>query len=226
MITFIPGDSPLHKADARVKILYLISMLFVIIAKQDLAVLAAFSLITVSLYTLGGIPIAQPLRDLGWNWIFIMVPVLLHLLVNPQTGIYSGILSSVFLLNLILISLLYIYTTEVKSLLQALVFFKVPTEFAFMLTIAISFLPLMQEELNRIRISQAVRGYELAPFSVPIPLIVPLLNSSLKRAMELAISLESRGFDSENIHIAVDLRLAPADYCLLLLLPLLFSLVF
>jgi len=226
MITFIPGNSPVHRIDARVKILYLLSMLFFIIAKQNLAVLAAFSIITISLYILSGIPPTQPLRDLGWNWMFILLPVLLHLLINPQTGIYLGIVSSVFLLNLILISLLYIYTTEVKSLLQALVFFKVPAEFAFMLTISVSFLPLVQEELNRIRISQAVRGYELAPFSLPIPLLVPLLNSSLKRAMELAISLESRGFDPENIHIAVDLRFGPADYLLLLLLPLLFSLVF
>jgi energy-coupling factor transport system permease protein len=88
-----------------------------------------------------------------------------------------------------------------------------------MLTISIRFLPILQAELDRIRIAQALRGYEPAPFYPPIPLMVPLLHSSLKRAMELAISLESRGFDPENIHIAVDLRLGAADYLLLLLLP-------
>jgi energy-coupling factor transport system permease protein len=209
-----------------VKILYLIFLLFILITKQNLVMLTAFSLMTLILYSISSIPLTQPLHDLGKNWVFILLPILLHVLINPQTGLYSGIISSIFLLNLILISLLNIYTTEVKSILQALLFFKVPTELAFMLTISIRFLPIIQDELERIRISQAVRGYELAPLSPPLPLLVPLLHSSLKRAMELAISLESRGFDSENIHVAVDIRLGAVDYLLLLLLPLLLFLTF
>jgi energy-coupling factor transport system permease protein len=219
MIAFIPRSSPIHKVDARVKILYLLLLLFILIAKQDLATLVIFSLVTLLLYLLSEISPLQPLGDLGKSWIFVLVPIALQVLINPLTGIYLGIINSIFLLNLILISLLLVYTTEIKSILQALVFFKVPTELAFMLTISLRFLPIMQEELNKIRIAQALRGYELSPFSLPIPLIVPLLHSSLKRAMELAISLESRGFDSENIHIDIDLRMSPADYLLLLLLP-------
>lgn len=84
----------------------------------------------------------------------------------------------------------------------------------------------MQQELDRIRISQAVRGYEPAPLSIPLPLVVPLLHSSLKRSMELAISLESRGFDSENIHIPMELELHAMDYFLLILLPALLFLAF
>jgi energy-coupling factor transport system permease protein len=226
MIALIPKDSPIHKVDARVKILYLLFILFILITKQSFEILIALSLTTMMLYLLSGIPITQPLKDLGKGWIFVVLPILLHWLINPQVGIYLGVLSSLSLLNMLLISLLNMYTTEIKSILQALIFFKVPSELAFMLAISIRFLPLMQEELNRIRISQALRGYELCPFSLPIPLIVPLLHSSLRRAMELAISLESRGFDPENIHVAVELELGATDYLLLLLLPLLLFLIF
>ncbi|NYZ75657.1 energy-coupling factor transporter transmembrane protein EcfT [Candidatus Micrarchaeota archaeon] len=226
MISFIPKSSPIHRIDARVKLLYLLSFLTILIVKQSLPVLIIFSLLTLLLYITSSIPLTQPLRDLGAGWIFVFLPVPLHMLINLQTGLYYGAISSVFTLNLILLSLLGIYTTDVESILQALVFLKVPSELAFMLTVSIRFLPVVQERLNQIRISQAVRGYELAPFSLPIPLIVPLLHSSLKRAEELAISLESRGFDPENIHIHVNIRLGPVDYLLLLLLPLLFSLVF
>jgi len=226
MIAFIPGNSLVHRTDARVKIIYLVFLLFILVTKQNLGVLVVMSLITLLLYQLSDIPLSQPCRDLGRGWLFIVIPILLHLLINPQTGIYRGVAVSLFLLNIILISLLDLYTTEISSILQALVFFKFPSELAFTLMISIRFLPLMQEELNRIRVSQALRGYGLTPLSLPIPLIVPLLHSSLKRAMELAVSLESRGFDPENIHVAVELKLAAMDYLFLLLLPFLFSLLF
>jgi energy-coupling factor transporter transmembrane protein EcfT len=226
MIAFIPKNSPIHGIDARVKILYLILLVLILIIKESIPVLIAFSLMTLLLYILSNISLAKPLRDLGAAWTFVLLSIPLQLLINPQTGIYLGILSSVFTLNVILLSLLMIYTTEVKSILQALVFFKVPSELAFVLTVSIRFLPVMQERLDKIRISQAVRSYEPAPFSIPIPIIVPLLHSSLRRAMELAISLESRGFDPENIHTEIDLRLNPVDYLLLLLIPPLLYMVF
>lgn len=226
MIAFIQKNSPIHSIDARVKILYLVFITITLILKQSLPLLLLSSLLTLLLYIISCIPLSVPLRDLGAAWAFVLLPIPLHMLVNPQTGFYMGVLSSIFTLNLILITLLGVYTTDADSILQALVFFKVPGELAFILMISIRFLPVIQERLEKIRISQTVRGYRQAPFSIPLPLIVPLLHSSLKRASELAISLESRGFDSENIHIAVDLKLSPADYLLLLLLPVLLFFAF
>jgi len=226
MIAFIPGNSPVHRADARVKILYLAFFLLVLVTKDTLEVILPFSLATLLLYYASGISLRQPLKDLGNGWLLIMLPIPLHLLVNPSVGLYYGVVSSLFLLNMLLISLLNIYTTEVKSLLQALVFFKVPSELAFMTTISIRFLPIMQEQMNKIRVSQALRGYETRPLSLPIPLIVPLMHSSLKRAMQLAISLESRGFDPEKINVAVELELRRTDYLLLFLLPIILFALF
>jgi len=226
MIAFIPGNSSIHRVDARVKILYLAFLLLILVTKGSLEVILPFSFVTLLLYRVSGISLVQPLKDLGKGWLFIMLPIPLHMLVNPGAGLYFGVVSSLFLLNMILISLLNIYTTEIKSLLQALVFFKVPSELAFMLTISIRFLPLMQEQMTRIKVSQALRGYETKSLSLPMPLIVPLMHSSLKRAMQLAISLESRGFDPENINVAIDLELHKMDYLLLILLPIVFFALF
>ena len=226
MIVFIPQDSPLHRVDARVKILYLLFFLFTLLSKQTPTLLVAFSLITLLLYVFGGISLARPFWDLGWVWLFVALPIPLHILINPQSGMYEGLSNSLFLLNILSINLLFIYTTEIKAILQALVFFKIPSDLAFMLTIAIRFLPLMQAELNRIRIAQSLRGYKLVALSPPFPLLIPLMHSSLRRAVELAVSLESRGFDPENIHVAVELELGAFDYLLLLLLPLALFIVF
>lgn len=141
MIAFIPRESPLHRVDARVKVLYLVFILFLLLSRQNVEILLVCSLVTLLLYLLSKIPLTQPAKDLGRGWLFVFLPILLHLLINPQTGVYSGIISSLFLLNILLISLLNVYTTEIKSLLQALIFFKVPGELAFMLTISLRFLP-------------------------------------------------------------------------------------
>jgi len=217
MISYIHQNSPVHKIDARVKILYLLFLIFLLILKQSLEMLAVITAVVFFLYKASGIPLYKPFKDLGMGWFVILLPIVLHAIIN--SGIFPGVLTSLFFLNIFLISLLLVYTTEIKNILQALVFFKVPSEIAFAFIISIHFIPFIQQEVERIRISQALRGYISTPFSPPFPLIIPLLHSSLKRSSQLAISLESRGFDSEKINFEVELQMGLVDYLLLLLLP-------
>ncbi|MEM3555473.1 MAG: energy-coupling factor transporter transmembrane protein EcfT [Candidatus Micrarchaeia archaeon] len=221
MIAYIPRNSLVHKIDARVKILYLIFLLFLLILRQSFEILIATSLVIPLLYIIAEIPLAQPVKDLGKGWLLILLPAVLHILIHSYSGALLGVLTSLFFLNIFLISLLMVYTTEMKKILQALVFFKTPGDIAFAFIIAVHFVPFMQQEVERIRISQVMRGYSPSPFSLPLPLIIPLLHSSLKRSSQLAVSLESRGFDSERINFEVELRMGLSDYLLLFLLPLL-----
>jgi energy-coupling factor transport system permease protein len=87
-------------------------------------------------------------------------------------------------------------------LLLALTKLKVPYAFAFMLTIAIRFIPVIAKEINAVINAQRARAYEIA-FSLRhpirsmekfVPILIPTLMLLLKRSHELALSIDSRAF--------------------------------
>lgn len=73
-------------------------------------------------------------------------------------------------------------------------------EMAMMISIAIRFIPTLIDETDRIMKAQTARGAEfdhggiLARAKNMVPLLVPLFVSAFKRADELAIAMEARGY--------------------------------
>ncbi|NIN69039.1 MAG: hypothetical protein GTO63_31000 [Anaerolineae bacterium] len=63
-------------------------------------------------------------------------------------------------------------------------------------SIAIAFVPQMMSSLKEIREAQAIRGHRFRGIRDLLPLFVPLLTSGLERAIQLAESMEARGFGS------------------------------
>ncbi len=63
-------------------------------------------------------------------------------------------------------------------------------------SIAITFVPQMASSLHDIREAQAIRGHRFRGVRDLLPLFVPLLTSGLERAIQLAESMEARGFGS------------------------------
>lgn len=63
-------------------------------------------------------------------------------------------------------------------------------------SIAITFVPQMVSGLKDIREAQAIRGHRFRGVRDLLPLFVPLLTSGLERAIQLAESMEARGFGS------------------------------
>ncbi len=61
-------------------------------------------------------------------------------------------------------------------------------------SIAIAFVPQMATSLQEIREAQMIRGHRFRGIRDLLPLIMPLLTSSLERAIQLAESMEARGF--------------------------------
>ncbi len=61
-------------------------------------------------------------------------------------------------------------------------------------SIAITFVPQMLASAQEIREAQMVRGHRFRKLKDMLPLFMPLLTSGLERAMQLAESMESRGF--------------------------------
>ncbi len=69
-----------------------------------------------------------------------------------------------------------------------------------MVSLGLAFLPLLQQELQRILLAQRVRGADLRRGSMEsrllnvLALLPPLLAGNLRRAEELAVAMEARGF--------------------------------
>jgi len=61
-------------------------------------------------------------------------------------------------------------------------------------SISITFVPQMLSSAQEIREAQAVRGHRFRKLRDMLPLFVPLLTTGLERAVQLAESMESRGF--------------------------------
>lgn len=143
-----------------------------------------------------------PCETMWFSWRFIQIsPCLLLLMV-------LGLLR--VLIFLFLISLLTLTTTAShltngsESLLSPFRRVGLPAhEIALASTIALRFIPTLAEELERIMKAQASRGNDLgaAPWyrldkmvRERIPLIVPLFIGALRRAEDLIVAMEARGY--------------------------------
>jgi energy-coupling factor transport system permease protein len=89
-------------------------------------------------------------------------------------------------------------------------------------SIGLTFVPQMLTSAQEIREAQRVRGHRFRSWRDMIPLVMPLLTTSLERAMMLAESMESRGFGGETTGLNTRRRLQ-LSLLVLLGLALLFS---
>jgi energy-coupling factor transport system permease protein len=73
-------------------------------------------------------------------------------------------------------------------------------EFALMMSIALRFIPTLLEETEKIMKAQSARGADFASgpltdrLKAIVPLLIPLFVSSFKRAEDLALAMEARGY--------------------------------
>jgi len=226
----IPGNSFLHRIHPVLKILILLvhcilifqfksswELLAVVLAELLLIRMLPFSL---RLLISGYFPF---LILLGFtffmNWISFAseipeshtVTFKIFGLAGTQEGLEKGIFFSLRVLTILLASsLLTLSTSSVEityaldKLLKPFKRFGFPAEeFALMMSISLRFIPVLFEELKKIRRAQEARGASLKRGNlskkarVIQSLMIPLLQSSMQRADQLAIAMEVRGFDPQ-----------------------------
>lgn len=87
-----------------------------------------------------------------------------------------------------------------RSLIRAMIQMKVPYELAYMVSIAIRFLPVFSSELKDALISLQLRGVDIGKIKwskrikVYSYLMLPVVAGSIAKAQDLAIAMEMRGF--------------------------------
>ncbi|MCL2532041.1 MAG: energy-coupling factor transporter transmembrane protein EcfT [Oscillospiraceae bacterium] len=202
---YYAGKSPLHRMDARMKLLLTLVFMVVIFLSQNFFSLGLVALATVLLCVLSRVPARMQLRSLRPILFLVIFTSLLHLftvggeeariLVSVNLwgwepaitlqGLNNAIFTAVRIICLIATSSLLTYTTTpgmlttgLEKLMWPLSKLRVPVGvFAMMMTLALRFVPTLIEETDRIMNAQKSRGANLETGSLPqrMKAFVPVL---------------------------------------------------
>ena len=216
---FFPGNSIIHRLDPRVKIFLLfvlMILIFIIDDSKGYIILTAFIIMLIIISKIPPITVLKSIKPLLWIIIFTF---LIHLVSHEgnvlckiwifkitDEGIFKGLLISMRLILLIVMSSLLTFTTSplkltdaMEKLLLPFSKFGVPAhELAMMMTIALRFIPTLLEETDKIIKAQSARGVDFENGNIIkrtkafVPIFVPLFMSAFRRADELAMAMESR----------------------------------
>jgi len=137
-------------------------------------------------------------------------------------GLAGGI-SVVLRIGVVIASATLLTTVKARDLILGLVQWKVPYEIAFMVFIAIRFLPLFREEISNVVTAVQLRGIELdkVPWGEKIALyrrlFFPVVYGAILKAQQLAVAMEARGFRAYPRRTYLrHLELGRADYAMIL----------
>ena len=221
---YYPINSPVHRLDARVKllltILFVVSIFF--IKSYFGFMLTAAVLIIVIL--VARLPIMSVLKSVRGILFIVIITAIINLFfikdgeVLVESGIIvitkQGVHTTIkMVLRLVLLisgaSLLSLTTTPVQladgleSLMSPLKLIKVPVrDIAMIMSIALRFIPTLFEETNKIIAAQKARGASFdtgglfARAKALLPVLIPLFVNSFRRADELAFAMDARCYNA------------------------------
>lgn len=219
---YVPSNSVLHRMDPRSKLMLVFFFVCIVFLANNTVTYSILGVYTLALIILSKIPIRFLLNGLKPILILIIFTFLLHVFFTKEGeelvklgwltiykgGVQQGIYISLRFTYLILITtLLTLSTTPIsltdglEQLLGPFKKVKLPVhELALMMSISLRFIPTLMQETGKIMKAQAARGVDFSSgpikdrVSAIVPLLVPLFVSSFKRAEELAIAMEARGY--------------------------------
>lgn len=230
------GDSWLHRADPRVKLLLSLGLILVLLLIQNAVLLAAGLLILL----LGHLSAHSPLaRLIGVGKAIAPVATLMFLLriafypagdilwqLGPLqitlVGLAEGAALAFRILGMGLAVMLLLYTTEETDLLLSLTKLGLPYSMALSIALALRFIPSLRESYEGIADAYQARGMQLEDqFGLPwirarLPILTTMIITSFRMSEDLARSLESRAYGAAGIDRTSlrQLNLRPGDILL------------
>ncbi|CAH0347542.1 energy-coupling factor transporter transmembrane protein EcfT [Bacillus sp. CECT 9360] len=219
---YVPLESPIHRMDPRSKLLLVFIFVCIVFLANNLITYSILAVFTFALIAISRIPVRFLFNGLKPILFLILFTLLLHIFFTKEGspifelgfvkiyegGLRQGIYISLRFTFLILVTSLLTLTTSpisitdgIEQLLGPLKKWKMPVhELALMMSISLRFIPTLMEETEKIMKAQTARGVDFTSGPIKervkaiVPLLVPLFVSSFKRAEELAIAMEARGY--------------------------------
>ena len=219
---YYPTTSFVHKMDARVKLLLLIAYIVLIfIVKNFYGFLVVFSFLAV-VVIFSKVPLWSLIKSAKAVVFIILLTVILNVffyktenptvlfwIITKEALVFSAFMA-IRLLSLVFGSMLLNLTTTpvaltdgIESLLKPLKVIKFPVhELALVMSIALRFIPILMSEADRIIMAQKARGADFESGNIfkkakaMLPVLIPLLISSFRRAEELGDAMDSRCYSA------------------------------
>ncbi len=222
---FINTGSIIHKLDPRTKLLLLVSLIVFLFVSSNFLGLALLSVLIFTSMLLSKIGITMYLKNIKSILLIVILTAILNIFYTKggttlvdwwiftitTDGISRAAFMAFRIILLILSSAILSYTTSPTSLTGAIESLLKPLKFiglsnavhtmAMVMTIALRFIPTLIEETQKIMNAQKARGADMESGSIIkrvkalLPILIPLLISSIRRAYELAEAMECRCYN-------------------------------
>ncbi len=222
---YFENNSFVHKLDPRTKLILLVLIIVFIFVSQNAISLALVALLIFVSLLFSKVPLKMYLKNIKAILPIIIFTMVINLFYNASgdelfhiwkltvtTGsLYRAIYMAARIFLLIIASAELTYTTTPNDLTDAIERLLYPLKFiglknavhtlAMMMTIALRFIPTLIEETQKIMNAQKARGADLENgklierIKALIPILIPLLISSVRRAYELAEAMECRCYN-------------------------------
>ncbi|MCD7728382.1 MAG: energy-coupling factor transporter transmembrane protein EcfT [Clostridia bacterium] len=217
---YYPTESFVHKLDPRTKLLFLIGYIVAIFISDTLYGMLLCAIALIIIVIAARVPFGRVLRSVKGIIFILILTSLLNLFFHggdnliAQWGIIKiyreAIVYTIFLLLrlflLVMASAVLTLTTTpvrladgIESLLSPLKVIHFPVhELALIMSIALRFIPILIDETNRIISAQKARGADFESGNIfkrikaIVPILIPLLISSFRRAEELGDAMDAR----------------------------------
>lgn len=217
-----PGTSLLHRLCPWCKLLCLLLLLCAVVTTETLIGYVALVVLAMVLCACSRLSVGMLLRSV-WRlkWFFVTILIMNLCFYSPQEpwvrlwifapsreGLMQGVHTVVRVVLLLILSGLVTSTTAplamtgaMELLLSPLSLVRIPVgQIAMILSVAVQFVPTLLEEADAIAKAQTARGAGFDSKRLRdragalAPLVVPVFLAAFKRADELSLAMEARGY--------------------------------
>ncbi|MCD7745569.1 MAG: energy-coupling factor transporter transmembrane protein EcfT [Lachnospiraceae bacterium] len=218
---YYPTDSVIHKLDPRVKLAGTLIFIISLFAFGTIESYVVATIFLAAVIKTSQVPFKFMIKGLRGIIMLLMITVIFNLFLVQGTvvvkfwvfqitveGIKTAVSMAIRLIYLIIGSSVMTLTTTPNDLtdgmekaLSPLKKVRIPVhEIAMMMSIALRFIPILMEETDKIMKAQQARGADFESGNLiqraknMVPLLVPLFISAFRRANDLAMAMEARGY--------------------------------
>lgn len=211
---YVEGDSPLHRAHPFTKGVLTLSVIALAFIAPSWPWVLGIGLLVISLQVMAGVVRRFVVLAVGLLAPITLLLLIVQGLVNPanrtvllplgalslyREGVGIALLTAGRLADLIAATFLFSFTTRSQDLAEALIQAGLSPRIGYVVQSALQIIPQTMEMVTRIRDAQRARGLEtegrlLKRARAFLPLLLPVVLSSLVATQERAMALDVRGF--------------------------------
>lgn len=219
---YYPADSIIHKLDPRVKLMGTIFFIISLFLFKNFVGYIVVTIFLISVIKLSKVPFSFMVKGMKAIVFLLMLTVVMNMFMTvgeplvtlgrltiTKEGLRSAIFMGLRLMYLVIGSSVMTLTTTpnnltdgMEKLMNPLKKIKVPVhEISMMMSIALSFIPTLVEETDKIMKAQTARCADFESKNLIkrvksyIPVLVPLFISAFRRANDLAMAMEARCYN-------------------------------